>query len=83
MTPNDMDRCGITPAAFVLANSRIRIEVSGDLWSVCADGERLNVDNKWEPYTLDETFFARSRFTLDQAMRRAVEARARGEYSKK
>jgi hypothetical protein len=79
MNSEEMDRHGIYPCAYRFDGNRdVRVEYRGTgLWAVVDGGSNLNRDGQWEyeplPSSRDPAFFTRCRFTLDQALRLAIE----------
>lgn len=79
MTDEEMDKLGIHPSAYRFeSNPRIKVEWRGTgLWAITNAGHCLNKDNQWEyeplPSNRSDDFIERTRFTLNEALRRAIE----------
>ncbi len=69
---------GIVPGAYRLPGGRGRIEERDeDRWAIVNGGCCLNTDGEWEvepqPSSRTDEFKARTRFPLEEAMRRAAD----------
>ncbi len=74
---------GIVPCAYSLPGGRGRIEWRDDgAWAIVNAGCCLNTDGEWEvelqPSSRTDEFKARTRFPVEEAMRRAVDYFALG-----